>query len=594
MSIVLKDGTVLPDIPSEYLGIYPYAWIVKMSGSYVAEMNGVTPFYMLVLTKGPMMFASLSGGNSIVCCNSLGGVNYKVAGSDWEFITEGEGDSSLPIEDYSSQGIEYKTEVAWSNHDIFIATSKNDDGTYEVGTEIYFHNSLSKPPFILPDGTELPPLPEGCFEKYPYGMISYVESTDGEAAYALSVAEGTYIFAPGSATGEGSDYVISLLPGYRHYRYVVAPTAASGWEQYAESTTQHSGHDFSREDGTIEIRWCNHDILTATAMNDDGTPEIGPDLYRKSDVNYRIYGGWLNSMGNQARRLGNVSGALKPGEMESVFSGATLETLTVTPTTEAQTFTPESPCIGFSVVTVEAAEKEIEYIEVEVIKEYPDAETTVFGNEYVTEEVPTGRYFYGAYLKSLDDSSSGYSTSMPPIPEISGYPYVVIQYEGYRGLYIAWLTSEPAYNQGDEYAYNIYHPKANIVQLNLSTTNGKFVDQEKTWEQAWTGTGQFQIISKCNDHSSGLQYLVWSNYNVMYGADGSGGLYYSASQPIPQTIGTAVTEPIEHPGDGMYQISGDTLNELVGLVQQLTGTTATTPGGAIDAMNSYLGNDTTE
>lgn len=314
MSIVLKDGTVLPDIPSEYEEMCPYAAIVHMTDG----SNVLYQCYRFGLPYVAIWFEDI--GNYFLtdkAGESAGrAIYYLEEGMDGWGLTSFSESQQLEIALGAYNGV--TTTVVWSNCDIMVANY--DDG--EPTGEIYFPSSISSK-FILPDGTELPALPEGCFEKYPYGMISYVESTDGEAAYALSVAEGTYIFAPGSATGEGSDYVISLLPGYRHYRYVVAPTAASGWEQYAESTTQHSGHDFSREDGTIEIRWCNHDILTATAMNDDGTPEIGPDLYRKSDVNYRVYGGWLNSMGNQARRLGGVSGALKPGEMESVFQGVT-------------------------------------------------------------------------------------------------------------------------------------------------------------------------------------------------------------------------------------------------------------------------------
>lgn len=331
MSIVLKDGTVLPDIPSEVLASYPYGTIYKETTSRSVK-------YVICVSDTPIVFIPRSIAEAIagtLITNSLAeGVMYNTlayrahCNSDetgWEDLTifkneyvQYEGQMIVAVGSFYASTYEFP----YSNHDIYEVTSFDvNTGSYETG-DIYLPSSVvSTPPFFLPDGTELPALPEGCFEKYPYGMISYVESTNGEVAYALSVAEGTYIFAPGSATGEGSDYVISLLPGYRHYRYVVAPTAASGWEQYAESTTQHSGHDFSREDGTIEIRWCNHDILTATAMNDDGTPEIGSDLYRKSDVNYRIYGGWMNSMANQARRLGNVSGALKPGEMETVFKG---------------------------------------------------------------------------------------------------------------------------------------------------------------------------------------------------------------------------------------------------------------------------------
>ncbi len=47
---------------------------------------------------------------------------------------------------------------------------------------------------------------------------------------------------------------------------------------------------------------------------------------------------------------------LLPENMAEELNNATLEELTVTPSSEVQTFEPTSPCIGFSIVTVEAAE----------------------------------------------------------------------------------------------------------------------------------------------------------------------------------------------------------------------------------------------
>lgn len=314
MAMYSYNGHILPEIP--VVDGHPYAYLFYLKPEYVQSYYGKTSMHFIHLSSEPYVpnsngyFRNYTVGSSVTAYHSADG-------EDWVFDET----YTIKTDGYFGKPKGEETVYCWCNTNLV----NNDGSVYLAASEPV------STAFVLPDGTELPALPEGCFEKYPYGMISYVESTNGEAAYALSVAEGTYIFVPGSATGEGSDYVISLLPGYRHYRYVVAPTAASGWEQYAESTTQHSGHDFSREDGTIEIRWCNHDILTATAMNDDGTPEIGPDLYRKSDVNYRIYGGWLNSMGNQARRLGNVSGALKPGEMESVMKGVEVGEGTIIP-----------------------------------------------------------------------------------------------------------------------------------------------------------------------------------------------------------------------------------------------------------------------
>lgn len=556
MSIVLKDGTVLPDIPNDVLAECPYIVISSIT-------DGTVTAYTATASAARLSYVHDSlTGNGYDCLLSNELTNY------YMYITNAD-DTAWEQQGFASENIAFHLvgnamgiihTPLWSNHDIFVATAIDTETglVTEVGTEIYFPSSV-KSNFILPDGTELPPLPEGCFEKYPYGMISYVEITDGEAAYALSVAEGTYIFAPGSETGEGSDYVISLLPGYRHYRYVVSPTAASGWEQYAESTTQHSGHDFSREDGTMEIRWCNHDILTATAMNDDGTPEVGPDLYRKSDVNYRIYGGWLNSMGNQARRLGNVSGALKPGEMESVFSGATLEPLTVTPTTEEQTFTPESPCIGFSVVTVEAA-PDTGGGDSGDTETYPDAENVNFGTTSAGSELYTGKYFYGTYSTAIN---------LPDI-DTQKYPYLVFTYHNWIPSLIA--TDKPFYRRDNSTIWAGYGVTCTYNEYIYDTSTGKWTAKTVDYENY---NGSVSPIT-----------LYWCNYDIVYSsADPT--VHKAASEPVPETVAGADTSYIETAET--YTISGATLTALGAVTQQITGIAATTPSAMVSALQMYAG-----
>ena len=576
MSIVLKDGTLAPDIPEGVLDSYPNAVIAKCT-STLPSITSV--MYVLVASDVPYVGIPAEMGELPAdMIASLGSKNihygYSQGGTEWGDMSQNEGPDAIYNGYIPGDTVNQTWEVQWSNHDIFTAVAFDGDAfEVTVGTEIYFPNSVPK--FILPDGTELPALPEGCFEKYPYGMISYVESTDGEAAYALSVAEGTYIFAPGSATGEGSDYVISLLPGYRHYRYVVAPTAASGWEQYAESTTQHSGHDFSREDGTIEIRWCNHDILTATAKNDDGTYEIGTDLYRKSDVNYRVYGGWLNSMGNQARRLGNVSGALKPGEMESVFSGATLEPLTVTPTTEEQTFTPESPCIGFSSVTVEAAPDTGggDIVEPET---YPDAENVNFGTTSAGKELYTGKYFYGTYPNAINLPDGLTEYPYLTLLKVSSHPYydATNNVQFYTGI-LLFASSDPFGNLNNNEVWTSgknYNAKYIMYALN---------ETDQTWSLLTSGTGYGRV-------GSGFIFY-WSNEDIYYGTASSmeSTVWKRGSAPVPETVDSGEIEYIETAET--YTISGATLNALGAVTQQITGKAATTPSGMVSALQMYAG-----
>ncbi len=73
--------------------------------------------------------------------------------------------------------------------------------------------------------------------------------------------------------------------------------------------------------GTVPVLWSNHDFLYATA-NADGTYTIGTEIARQSDVNYRITEGWMRSVADEARRLGDVIGDLKPDVMESALREA--------------------------------------------------------------------------------------------------------------------------------------------------------------------------------------------------------------------------------------------------------------------------------
>lgn len=304
MSIVLKDGTVLPDIPASVTSEFPYRLI-----SFV--MNSA---YGLIVSRSAMKYCAAGEfypNNSLVITGAPGYIMY--------FYSPGETDTWTLYKDESGEGLggAYEAQFAlngfvWSNYDVL---DKNGN--------VYYAKYIGL--FILPDGTELPALPEGCFEKYPYGVITKMSGAGADMffghdpAYELFLEQSETIVVPMSVSGGENDTIICENSG--HIAYLCTGDAWVPDEEVADKLSVALGAILPNTEyaSNAELVYSNHDILTATAMNDDGTPEIGPDLYRKSDVNYRIYGGWLNSMGNQARRLGNVSGALKPGEMETVF-----------------------------------------------------------------------------------------------------------------------------------------------------------------------------------------------------------------------------------------------------------------------------------
>ena len=70
------------------------------------------------------------------------------------------------------------------------------------------------------------------------------------------------------------------------------------------------------------VVWSNHDILNITSLNeDDMSYTIGTEIAYKSDENYRITGGYMTSIANEARRLGGMSGELTPAAMETALRG---------------------------------------------------------------------------------------------------------------------------------------------------------------------------------------------------------------------------------------------------------------------------------
>jgi hypothetical protein len=72
-----------------------------------------------------------------------------------------------------------------------------------------------------------------------------------------------------------------------------------------------------------ELKWANHDINTALSVNlGTGAVETGA-LWRKSDENYRVTGGYMTSIANEARRLGGKTGGMIPAVTEATLRGVT-------------------------------------------------------------------------------------------------------------------------------------------------------------------------------------------------------------------------------------------------------------------------------
>ena len=70
------------------------------------------------------------------------------------------------------------------------------------------------------------------------------------------------------------------------------------------------------------IPWVNHDALRVTSFGADGSSyTIGTEIARKSDENYRVTGGYMTSIANEARRLGGKTGGMLPAVMLDIYKG---------------------------------------------------------------------------------------------------------------------------------------------------------------------------------------------------------------------------------------------------------------------------------
>ena len=301
----------LPDIPADVAETYAFKVVVG-----IGQNNATT--YGIGATLSEVIYAPAE----------ITGASYGVISTiepGYALLTCCEGDDAWTSADSSeTNATQLPIGVAngnyvllWSNHDVLTMTGVDENGMAVIGTDIYFKSSI----FRLPDGTELPALPEGCFEQRPYGFITAGYQNGQLIGCALHTGFDIADYTENVLAGQQINALVCHAPNFMSYEYEVGVDTT--WKAGIEDT---SGDGMMAVVGTngdmsIGVAWSNFDIFYLDNVDDEGNRVLSDTLYHKSDVNYRIYGGWLNSMGNQARRLGNVSGALKPGEMETVFKG---------------------------------------------------------------------------------------------------------------------------------------------------------------------------------------------------------------------------------------------------------------------------------
>lgn len=249
---------------------------------------------------------------------------------------------------------------------------------------------------------------------------------------------------------------------------------------------------------------------------------------------------------------------LLPENMAEELNAATLEELTVTPSSEVQTFEPTSPCIGFSIVTVEAAESGGGGGEVlpDDGENYPDAENVNFGTTVSGKDLYTGKYFYG---------TCPYATKLPEVDEsTTEKPYIVLAKFSPSGSIGVYFTSVKPY----------------VMNSNLVIQGADFDEWKLNAE-----TGELEFVASYSSSSTSptCSEFYWANFEL---TNRSGSrVYLIPTEPVPET-----TMEIEYTATGeTYTISGATLNALGAVTQQITGIEATTPSAMVAALQMYAG-----
>lgn len=304
------------------------------------------------------------------------------------------------------------------------------------------------------------------------------------------------------------------------YMYVVEGETQD-WSKYQDGFMLLLG-TYELEDSDLDmtqvsnLEWSNHDIKSATAINED-TMEItvGDEIFwyagYASDQNKtpaepeygKIRRSLVRGITNAVRRKTGKTDKIPPEQLESEID---------------------------SIVTADGM---------------PVAEEHAFG------ALLTGKYIYGTYQKAL--------TLIPNM----GFPYMFLRQ--YNGTPLAYLSTVPflyGSNAGTlyakeigEYCYLVYDFNSDTWAVGCETT---------------TTSG----MSMPND-------VLWTNHNICNSY--SGNVVHAATTPV--TAEESVFEYVEV--ENFYLIKGDTLNTLIAVIQQITGSLASTPSEAEAALKVY-------
>lgn len=335
MSITLKDGTVLPDIPTEYVNLkdvglpdiatLKYHMVVETNDGYAlvaTDFPFATADLGVYYTMMPVASESLMVGMFSATCvvwmhSATGWTEYKTSSAPLF------GNDSIVMMQRTKQSEEGDVWIAivngalaatcclvWSDYTIANAEYADEDtGDVHLWADEPYHRSDVPHTFTLSDGTELPALPDGCFDGTPYGFIMYLNDT----AFGLYVVEKPLTIIPGDVLGDPDEWLLMPIGLVRCYMWY---EDLEDWMLVIEDKIVDSVP--SSLDG-YTLRWSNHDIMNVRSVNDDGSFVIGSKIAHKSDVNYRVTSGYMRSILNEIRRLTGSTKRMKPAVIEDTL-----------------------------------------------------------------------------------------------------------------------------------------------------------------------------------------------------------------------------------------------------------------------------------
>lgn len=555
------NGVGLPDIPTDVLASYPYATIF-----HVRTIGSETEGYLLVT-------ANTSFGH----CEPgvITGVSYEVVGSfgagmaytassgatEWANGTNRPaGENLVAVGTATTDSGITTCALVWSNHNIFEITSVNTDTGEHTNGGIWFAKSVDGSgdeslvaTHCYYNGVFLPVIPSEVLANYPY---CWIRNNTQTGYYDLFLSS-----SPWWMTDTITVSTANYAEGIQWYRISIY-NPGDEWE-FNQSWTENG--DFTA-DLNRPFLWSNHNIPTGSVT--------GSEIYYTGSSpvpvveSYEISRNRLSGLANQVRRLCGTTETLTPERMETRMTGLNIELqeARVCSSDQVQTILPDKGYYGFSSIIVEA-------LDIsggtgggtggdgtgdgetggDTGAEYPSLEDSALTYEATTAEVPTGRYFYGTYSKSL-----------PACPVTYPYQYLYIS-----GGVTMYQTNVAMY---DDKTGNLRSPGiySRILYTYDSTTDTWVTGSHNTnIPKSWT------IPYKTN-------YAAWSNYDI---CDSSGNLRQAAREMKPETV---VTETYAPAGtDAFYTIKGDTVTSLGATVYQITGQQATTPDEMIAALNYY-------